>query len=286
MTSLVSPSTLARLEQLQLDSRERLIGRFAGEHDSVRFGDSVDFADFREYHPGDDFRRIDYHVLARLDVLLVKLFEADDSITVRLLVDSSASMATGKKLVQAKRLAAMIGFIGLINHDNVVLHHLPDLRAPRRFSGRSSFELLTQHLEALEPAGPTPFGAAAAAVLGRGGLRGITVVISDLLTSDWEALVQLRADRSALVVLQVLDRSDRFVTFEGDLDLVDRETGERMPMSMSEGLPRTYETDVSEFLAEVSSRCRSIGAAHLFFDADHDAEQMMLATLRQQEVIR
>lgn len=298
-SSLVSAATLAKLEQLQLHSRERLIGRFAGEHDSSRFGDSVDFADFREYHPGDDFRRIDYHVLARLDHLLIKLFEADDTITTRILVDSSGSMATGDKLLQAKRLAAMLGFISLINNDTVNLYTIrgwgddagrdgggaPTL-APKRFNGRAAYPVFHRHLTDLEPSGLTPFAHAASEVMGSGGLRGVTVVISDLLTRDWPALVRLRADRSALVVIQVLDRSDRTVTFEGDVDLVDRETETRQPLSVVDELRELYETDVERFLADVTNRCRSVGAAHIVVDADADAEQLMLSRFRTAEVVR
>lgn len=290
MTSLVSSSTLARLEQLQIHSRERLVGRFAGEHSSTRFGDSVDFADFREYHPGDDFRRIDYHALARLDQLLIKLFEADDSITTRILFDASASMATGNKLLQAKRIAAMLGFVGLVGHDTVSLHVFPEdgphRGAPRRFNGRAGFPIFAKHLEGLEAVGPTPFAQAAADLIGRGGLRGVTFVISDLLTQDWASLVRLRADRSLLVMVQILDRSDRTVTFEGDVDLVDEETGQRLPVSSSDDTKHQFETDVQRYLLDVAARCRSVGAAHFVVDADEDAEELLLSTWRAAEVVR
>lgn len=302
MTSLVSSSTLARLEQLQLHNRERLVGRFAGEHSSTRFGDSVDFADFRQYHPGDDFRRIDYHALARLDQLLIKLFEADDSITTRILFDASASMATGNKLLQAKRVAAMLGFVGLIGHDTVSLSVFPDgpdvfadgpagsdaLRrgAPRRFTGRHAFPHLAQHLEGLEAVGPTPFARAAGDLIGRGGHRGVTFVISDLLTEDWASLVRLRADRSLLVVVQVLDRSDRTLTFEGDVDLVDEETGSRLPVSSAEETKIQFEDAVARFVTAIGARCRSVGAVHFVVDADEDVEELLLSTWRAAEVVR
>ncbi len=106
------------------------------------------------------------------------------------------------------------------------------------------------------------------------------MVISDLLTPDWDALVRFRADRSALIVLQVLDRSDRTLTFDGDVDLVDRESGQRLPLSTYDALERRYSTDVAEFLAAVSVRCRAVGAAHLVVDADDDPEALMLSTLR------
>ena len=79
---LLEPELLGRLEQLQLGTRRRLAGRFAGEHRSTRKGTSLDFADFREYQRGDDPRRIDVGVWARLDQLLVRLYEADDDLTV------------------------------------------------------------------------------------------------------------------------------------------------------------------------------------------------------------
>jgi uncharacterized protein (DUF58 family) len=85
---LLEPELLGRLEQLQLGTRRRLAGRFTGEHRSPRKGTSLDFADYREYQRGDDPRRIDVGVWARLDQLLIRLYEASDDLTVRLLVDT------------------------------------------------------------------------------------------------------------------------------------------------------------------------------------------------------
>ncbi len=90
MSDLLSPEFLGRLERLQLATQRPLAGRFAADHRSPRHGTSMDFADFRQYHPGDDYRRIDYLTLARLDILLIKLFEAEDDLQVRVLVDTSA----------------------------------------------------------------------------------------------------------------------------------------------------------------------------------------------------
>src|SRR4051812_42820021 len=146
---LLDPGLLARLERLQLATRRPLAGRFSGEHRSRRHGTSLDFADYREYHPGDDFRRIDYHLYARLDVLLLKLFEAEDDITVRLLVDTSASMASGGKLEQACRVAAALGFVALVRRDVVTLHTFPFEHASPRFSGRGATVPLFAALQGL-----------------------------------------------------------------------------------------------------------------------------------------
>src|SRR2546423_13499266 len=124
-TGLLDGRFLARLEALQLGTRRRLAGHLAGEHRSPRYGTSTDFADHREYHPGDDFRRVDYHLLARLDVALVKLFEADDDVQLRLLIDTSASMGVAGKLSPAARVAAVLRFVSLIPRDPVSLHTFP-----------------------------------------------------------------------------------------------------------------------------------------------------------------
>ena len=127
------PEVLGALERLQLGTRRRLAGQLVGGHRSPRYGSSLDFADFREYQPGDDFRRIDYLTLARLDQLLVRLYDAEDDLTVRLIVDTSASMSTDGKLQRAAELAGALGFVALTRRDRVELH-LPGA-APARFSG-------------------------------------------------------------------------------------------------------------------------------------------------------
>ncbi|MGH9150140.1 MAG: DUF58 domain-containing protein, partial [Acidimicrobiales bacterium] len=146
MPALLEPALLARLETVQLGTRRRLAGLFAGEHRARGFGTSVDFADYRQYHPGDDFRRVDYHLLARLDVLLLRLFEAENDLHLRLLVDTSASMGVGGKLDQARRVAAALGFVALVRRDPVSLHTFPTPRPAPRFNGRAAAPALFAHL--------------------------------------------------------------------------------------------------------------------------------------------
>ena len=146
---LLTPAFLARHERLQLATRRRLAGRFTAEHRSRRHGTSLDFADYREYSPGDDFRRIDYHLFARLDVLALKLFEAEDDLEVRFLLDRSGSMATEGKLQQAQRVVAALGFLSLLRRDAVTVDAFPgDGRSPR-FTGRAMAPALFAHLSGL-----------------------------------------------------------------------------------------------------------------------------------------
>jgi len=288
--TLLDPRFLGRLERLQLATRRPLSGRLSGEHRSRRHGTSLDFADYREYHPGDDYRRIDYHLLARLDVLALKLFEADDDLHVRLLIDTSASMQSGGKMLQAQRLAAALGFVSLIRRDTVSVHTISAGRASRaepRFSGRNASAALFDYLRSLEPTGTTPFVPTVADLLARPGPTGLTIVFSDLLTADWEAAInRLPARGGDVLIVHVLDAEELTPTSSGDLDLIDSETGHRVAVSLSEQTRSEYRAIVSRWLDDVALRCRSVDAGYVLVLADEDIEPLLLAKWREDGLVR
>jgi uncharacterized protein (DUF58 family) len=246
----------------------------------------VDFADFREYHPGDDFRRIDYHVLARLDQVLIKLYEADDEVTLRLLIDTSGSMATGGKLDQAKRLAAALGFVALTAHDAVSVHVFPTDGPAPRFAGRAGIPAFLAYLDMQQAVGRTPFAQAAGHLLSQTGLPGITVVLSDLLTPEWRSLVQLRASGSDVVILHILCDEDLDPDYTGDLELVDREDGGRLTVSVTEDVAQSYRARVDLWREDVMVSTRSTGAVYLQVDAEDDVEDLLLKTWREAGILR
>ena len=285
--TLLDARFLARLEALQLGTRRRLAGHLAGEHRSTRFGSSLDFADYRDYHPGDDFRRIDYHLLARLDVALLKLYEAEDDVHLRLLVDTSASMGTGGKLSQAARVAGALGFVALVRRDPVTLHTFPLERPAPRFLGRAAVPLLFDALGHLEPSGETRFAAAASHFLARRGPGGLTVVISDLLTPEWEAgLERLPAGGGDLVVVHVLAEEDLRPSSLGDVELVDAESGARGPVTLTAASVARYEAGAREWAAAVADRCHRAGAGYVRVLAGDDLEPLLLGSWRAAGVLR
>jgi uncharacterized protein (DUF58 family) len=287
--ALLEPALLSRLERLQVMTRRRLAGNLASEHRSPEHGESLDFAEYREYHPGDDFRRIDYQALARLDQLLVRLFEAEQDLTVRLLLDTSASM-TATKLRQAVRVAAALGFVALVRRDVVTLHTFPLERAPRRFTGRHAAHALFQQLEDIADAGPTgvtPFAAATRDMLSRPGPKGLTVVVSDLLTPEWEdGLTRLPARGGDLVVVHVLAADELRPDLVGDLDLVDVETGARVPVSLSPDALRRYEKMARAWADGIARRCRQLHAGYVRVLDDADLEQVLLTSWRSAGILR
>jgi len=284
---LLPASLLAQLERLQLATRRRLAGRFSGDHRSPEFGASVDFADYREYVPGDDDRRIDTSLFARTGNLFIRLFEAEDDVAVRLVVDRSGSMGFHGKLDQAVRLAAAIGFVALLRRDVVTLHVEPSTDLPRRFTGRHSTASLFRVLAALDAAGPTDLVRAAADVLARPGPAGVTVVVSDLLNEGWDrAIDRLVARGGETTVLHVLAEPELRPGLRGDLEMVDAETGEEVPVSLSASGLREYEDAVQRWLAEAAAHCRTRGATYVRVMADEPVGDVLLRSWRQSGLLR
>ena len=286
MSELLSARLLSRLERLQLVNRRRLVGGLSGDHRSPQHGSSLDFADFREYYPGDDMRRLDLTALARLDRLLIKLFDAEDDLTLRILIDSSASMA-GDKLHRAKELAAALGFTALIRRDVVTVHAFPVERPGPRFRGRAASTPLFDHLDAIEASGETPFSSAADRVLSQPGPPGMTVVLSDLLTPEWEAGIRRLPARSGeFTVIHVLDPTDLRPDLSGDLELVDAETGARLDVSLSASVLSDYTELAKRWVDDVAGRVAANGGTYLRVFTDDDLERVLLGRARDAGVVR
>jgi uncharacterized protein (DUF58 family) len=288
---LLQPALLARLERLQLVNRRRLAGGLAGEHRSPRHGSSLDFADFRDYYPGDDLRRLNLSALARLDRLLVTLFDAEDELHLRLLVDTSGSMG-GAKLRRAAETAAAIGFTALVRRDIVTVTTFPGASTPGgatgpRFRGRAAASALFAHLTGLEPGGETPFSAAADRILAQPGPPGLTVVVSDLLTADWDrGIRRLPARRGDFAVVHVLDPADLDPVLSGDLELVDTETGTRVEVSLSDAVLADYRHLAQRWVDDVAGRVRAAGGGYVRILTTDDLEQVLLGRARDSGVVR
>ncbi len=286
-SALLSPSFMGRLERLQLATQKPLAGRFSADHRSPRRGTSVDFADYREYHPGDDFRRIDYQMLARLDVVLLKLFEAEDDVNVRLLIDSSGSMGRSNKMRCAASAAAALGFVSLVRRDPVTLYQFPSGVGPQRFVGRSSVQAFFGALESMKPGGPTSVVAAARDLLGRGGPGGMSILISDLMTPEWErAIGRLPARGGEVVIVHVLSDEDLSVEATGDLDLVDSETGERVPVTLVPEVRAEYRRLATAWVDRVAHACRRSGAHYVQLRTSDDLESVLLRDWRTMGVVK
>ncbi len=272
---LRDPLLLGALERLQLTSRHRLAGQLLGSHRSKRYGASLDFADFRDYQPGDDFRRIDYLTLARLDQLVVRLYEAEDDVTVRLLVDCSASMRLDKKLARAAELAGAIGFMALTRRDRVEVHVAG--RPPARFRGRTGVGPLFDYLESLKASGEGSLPSTATTLLSQNRSAGMVILCSDLLETQWDqALHKLPARGDDVTIVHTLGIGEFEPPRLGDIDLVDAETGSRVAVTLTPQSIDAYQSRLSTWLERVESSCNKLGARYLLADTRQSLRSTIL----------
>ncbi len=282
---------LRQLERLLLLMRSPVRGGLKGGRRSVKRGQSVEFADYRDYTLGDDLRQLDWNVYARLERLFVKLFIEEEDVTVTLLIDASASMATGapNKLVFAKRAAAALGYIGLASEDRVAVSALSGRTARRRAAMRGSgrvFRLLAD-LSAIEPAdGPTDLVAAARHAAAQLHGRGVVVLLSDLLDPGADRVIrELAATGSELIVLHVLAPDELDPPLEGDLRLVDTETGDRVDITADLATIDAYKARLAAWkdgFADIAAKRR---ASYVDLSSDVNLAELMFAELRRRQVL-
>jgi uncharacterized protein (DUF58 family) len=281
-----SSEFLAQLERLTLASRRAFRGRSRGERRSPRKGHSVEFCDYRAYGVGDDLRYVDWNVYGRLDRLHVKLFVDEEDLCLHLLVDASRSMDFGRptKLAYAIRLAAALGFVGLVNLERVGVAVLRDRLSegwpPTR--GRSQFPALLDFLGSVRSSGTTGLNDG----LGRYAMRarepGIAVVISDLMDPlGFESGVRALLERRFEVhVVHLLDASELNPMLGGDLRLQDSETGEIRELTVDGEAMRAYRQRLHPFLDRIEAFCRSQEIGYRRLTTDMPLESFMLSQLR------
>src|SRR5581483_6831770 len=158
---LLDPAFMARLDQLDVMSRKMLAGKLKGERRSKRRGQSVEFADYRNYVVGDDLRFIDWNIYGRLDRLFLKLFMEEEDLSLYILVDVSKSCDYGNpnKALYLKRVAAALGYIGLVNYNRVSICGMADgiVAETGAMRGRRRVAQMIDFIQKLRPAGASHF---------------------------------------------------------------------------------------------------------------------------------
>jgi hypothetical protein len=257
----------------------------------VRKGESLDFADYRPYVPGDDFRKIDHNLWARLGQVLIRQYEAEEELPLRLVVDSSASMSLHEKHETALQLAAMIAYLALSGADRVQPASMPGPAGRPVVIGpsgshASSWPIVERWLEGLEAAGRAPLSPAIRSLIGGSPTRGPVVLISDLFDDEWERALDALFVGGGGLVLHVLGREELSPGFAGDLRLRDIETGAVVDISTSEEVLISYQTSLDEFVAGAAIRARRAGLDYLLVEAGPDAAETTLKTLLSAGVVR
>lgn len=290
---LYDPKLLARLEQLRLLTRRAHDGARKGERRSLKRGSSQEFADYRNYVIGDDLRFVDWNLYGRLDKLFIKLFLEEEDLTLAIVVDTSASMGFGEPLTKldlARRLALSLGYIALANQEKVALmgggNHVDHLDAGVR--GRSALFPLIRGLESLTPKGPTELDRLlnhANEILKR---SGVVLVCTDLLdpTLAEKGLLSLRQRGHEVVLAHLLTPDELHPTLDGDLALVDAETGETLEVTLSPSTRASYMNALQQYLDNAAGFCRRHGLGYLLWDGTTAIDDIVTRVLRQRGILR
>jgi hypothetical protein len=277
---LLDEAALARLRRLSLVAGRARTEGLAGEHRSRRRGTSPEFADFKRYSQGDDFRRIDWNTYARLDGLFVRLSEVTTELSVHILLDSSASMdwsgADGRptKFAAARRLSGALAYLALWGFDRVAIVPFAETlgRPFGPVQGRAQVVPVLRHLGRLRAAGSTDLGPVIAAYAHARTRPGLLLIVSDLLSGEPEdlqdALHDLRARGWQTAVLHIVDDVEIVPDAAsawlhgGDggaapssIELIDRESGATLRLSPDDEVAERYAAAVGNWLESLEAAC-------------------------------
>jgi len=289
-------SVLQRLDNITLLTRRSMATARPGRRRSPLAGTSMEFADYRRYAPGDDFRRIDWRAYARLERLFLRVFEAEENITVTVLIDCSDSMYYGnpQKSSLAISLAAALAYVALKCEDNVIVGALTDrLAAYRRAgSGKNSIWTVGEFLTRLPRSGKTDLNRAlydlGRVITG----PGLTIILSDFLAptgyqTGVRAVRQLRQEVALLQVLspdEIDPRADP--NLQGEWRLQDSEGIGNVDVSISSHVLSAYQERLTAFTEELASFAHSHMAAYTLIPSDTQIIDVVQRVLRQVTLVK
>lgn len=294
---LFDEKTLRKLDRLALVASKVRAGVLKGERRSTKRGTSIEFADYRDYTRGDDLRRVDWNVYARLERPFIKLLEEEEDLAVHILLDVSQSMNYGAdeahKFRYAQRLTAALGHIALAAGDRLTVTALfsnsPILNArfgPAR--GRGYTLRLLQFLDGLQPGGVTHLDAALRAYALSAKRPGLVFLISDLFSPGGyrDGLAQLQGRGYEVTLLHLLAPEEVDPPLAGDLRLIDAETGVPQDVTLDGSLREMYRQRVAAWRSEIEAYCLKRGAHYVPILTHTAWDELVLYHLRQRGLIK
>ncbi len=295
MSSLISPELLRHLEQFQLPAARRAKSSAKGERRSKARGQSVEFADYRNYSVGDDFRYLDWNLYGRLEKLFLKLYEEERELPVRIFLDASESMTFGtpRKFDFARQVAAAAGYVALCGFDRVTVVAFPDnpdeaaaRGAMRQVRGRKSSLQFFQNLNQITAGGAAHLNNS----LRRGALEarqaGVAMVLSDFLDpAGYETGLKALVGRGFQVnAVQILAPEELNPSTFGDLRLVDAESGAMQEVTFGKYRLNSYQQTVRNYCQRLREFCQGRGVNFFSVSSALPLEELLLKQLRAAEV--
>jgi uncharacterized protein (DUF58 family) len=291
-TELFDDEFQRKLDYLALVSRRVFAGRLRAERRTKKSGSGVEFADHRDYQPGDDFRSLDWNVYQRFERLLVRLYEEEEDLAIYLILDTSASMVFGqaRKLVYAKKVCAALAYVGLANLDRVSIvttsDHMMDRMPETR--GKARIFKVFRFLRDLSPEGTTDLGAAMKTFVAQHKRRGVAVLISDLYDpGGFESGINvLRYNKFDPFIVHVVDPGEARPKLQGDVLVYDCETGEEREVTVTTKVLHRFAEAHASYVADVERFCVTHQVPYVAASVDVPFDELILRVFRRGGFLR
>ncbi len=288
--------TLRKLDQLTLVANRVRAGTIKGERRSSKRGTSIEFADYRNYVRGDDLRRVDWNIYARLGRPYIKLLEDEEDLAVYVVLDASASMDWPRsgdrelhKFLYARRIVAGLGYIALSGGDQLTVAAVrgngTEYWGPLRGRGHT-LKLLTW-LEHAHTRGGFDLNQSLADIARRAPRAGVCVVVTDLMAPEGyeDGLRALQGRGHEVTVIQTLSPDEVNPEITGDLKLVDVETGVPQDVTVDAAMMELYFQRLHAWQSQISAYCTRRGIHYVPVETSTPWEQLILAELRRSRVV-
>lgn len=290
-SSYLNDEFFSRLETLSLELRADLQGFFGGKHLVRTYGQTVEFADYREYALGDDIRRIDWNLYSRFEKFFLKLFTDERQMHTEIFIDLSASMGKDNpaKASYAIATAAALGYLSVHNMDKVSYKLIKGNRAEDPFGtivGKRSFFRAMSEIENVSFDGESDLAAAVTGCEKTGSNDGLTVIISDFFTdSNWKRAVDyLTYKKRQVLLVQVMTPEEIDPSYTGRVNLIDSEAVDvsdtkNMRINIDRASLMAYQEALREMLEDLRSFTSSRGATFVSVRTDKPIEKMLFKEL-------
>ena len=281
----------SRLETLSLNLRSNLAGYFGGKHFVKTYGQTVEFADFREYQLGDDIRRIDWNLFSRFEKYFLRLFTDERQMQVQVFLDCSGSMGkeTPGKASYAVAAAAALGFLAVQSMDKLTFRFMRGNVSENPFGtivGKNAFFRAMGALQDLQFDGDVDIETCVTQVTDTGDNNGITVIISDFFTeSDWKKAVDyLVYKKRQVLLLQVLTPDEIEPAYDGRVHMLDSEAVDvsdpkNMKLTITRGMQKAYAEALEEYMEEMRAFCAKRGVGIISVSTERPIEQVLFGEL-------
>ena len=289
--SYLNDAFFSRLEALAFNLRSNLAGYFGGKHLVSTYGQTVEFADFREYQLGDDIRRIDWNLYSRFEKYFLKLFTDERQMQVQIFLDCSASMGkdNSKKSAYAVATAAALGYLAVHNMDKVTFQIMKGNRSENPFGtiiGKTAFFRAIGELENLEFNDDVDIAECVTSSPDTSSANGLTVIISDFFTeSNWEKAVDyLCYKKRQVLLMQIMTPEETDPTYDGRVTLIDSESVDlsdpkNMKIRITKSMRQAFDEALTDFKKDIKEFCTKRNVDYISISSDSPIEKVLFSEL-------